>query len=200
MASHVSPPHVGDFPFRSLPLSQPQDFTDYYITHPFILFHPHQLLQFMHQEATRHPNGDGGTGYDYEYWTSVEDDSVSAAEDDYEDTVSEAEAGIEDWMSVAEVGEEDLMIDYDADEEGSMATPQRDEGLPEEVVAGFLNTAAFKKKAAAAGEVCAVCLDDLYEEDRTVGVLGCGHGFHGGCIGEWLRRKNACPLCRAIAL
>lgn len=194
MAAHLLPPRVGDFPFPSLPLSHTQDFSDYFI-HPSILFHPHQLLQFMHHEPTRHPDGDAG----YEYWTSEDEDtvSVSEAEADYE---SAAEAGIEDWMLAAEAGDEDMIIDYDADEEDFMATPaERDEGLPEEVVAGFLNTAACEKKAVAGG-VCAVCLDDLCEEDRRVGVLGCGHGFHDRCIGEWLRRKNACPLCRAIAL
>ncbi|KAL6523122.1 hypothetical protein OROHE_016417 [Orobanche hederae] len=98
-------------------------------------------------------------------------------------------------------GDEDPMVDYDADEEGFVDIPARDKALPAEVVDGFSKTAACEKEEARCDRgVCAVCLDDLYEEDRAVGVLGCGHGFHGGCIGEWLRKKNACPLCRAIAL
>ncbi|KAL3634125.1 hypothetical protein CASFOL_021179 [Castilleja foliolosa] len=49
-------------------------------------------------------------------------------------------------------------------------------------------------KAAAAD--CAVCLDEFYGD---VGVLvNCGHKFHVGCINEWLKEKNNCPLCRAL--
>ncbi|XP_047965341.1 RING finger protein 215-like [Salvia hispanica] len=53
---------------------------------------------------------------------------------------------------------------------------------------------------AADREVCAVCMENLYGEYWTVGVLRCQHRFHSGCIGEWLLRKSACPLCRAIVL
>ncbi|KAL6524365.1 hypothetical protein OROHE_016036 [Orobanche hederae] len=65
-------------------------------------------------------------------------------------------------------------------------------------------------------KVCAVCLEDLVgesssssssssdtkevDEDMIVGVLDCRHEFHVRCIKRWLRRKNACPLCRATAL
>lgn len=48
-------------------------------------------------------------------------------------------------------------------------------------------------------EICSICRDDLYQEDRTVGVLRCRHEFHQDCIGGWLRMKNLCPLCKAAA-
>ncbi|KAL6559451.1 hypothetical protein OROGR_004568 [Orobanche gracilis] len=61
-------------------------------------------------------------------------------------------------------------------------------------------------------KVCSVCLEDLVvesssssdikevDEDMIVGVLDCRHEFHVRCIKQWLRKKNACPLCRATAL
>ena len=27
-------------------------------------------------------------------------------------------------------------------------------------------------------------------------LKGCGHGFHAGCIDEWLKRSRTCPSCR----
>jgi hypothetical protein len=33
-----------------------------------------------------------------------------------------------------------------------------------------------------------------------VKVLNCGHGFHPDCLDEWLFRRNACPLCKRVAI
>ncbi|KAL6493595.1 hypothetical protein OROGR_032374 [Orobanche gracilis] len=50
-------------------------------------------------------------------------------------------------------------------------------------------------------EICAVCLDDLCRDHDEIGVLdNCRHEFHVGCITPWLRKKNICPLCRAVGL
>ncbi|KAL7106164.1 hypothetical protein ACP275_07G094200 [Erythranthe tilingii] len=51
-------------------------------------------------------------------------------------------------------------------------------------------------------EVCAICLDGMcHEKDETsVGILGCGHEYHVCCIKRWLRVKNFCPLCKAVAI
>ncbi|KAL7098965.1 hypothetical protein ACP275_09G052500 [Erythranthe tilingii] len=50
-------------------------------------------------------------------------------------------------------------------------------------------------------EICAICLDGMCQEkDETgVGILGCGHEYHVCCIKQWLRVKNFCPLCKAVA-
>lgn len=41
---------------------------------------------------------------------------------------------------------------------------------------------------------CAVCLEDMGENSRTV---SCGHMFHQKCIDEWMKTLNkTCPLCR----
>ncbi|KAH6814479.1 hypothetical protein C2S51_023497 [Perilla frutescens var. frutescens] len=82
-------------------------------------------------------------------------------------------------------------------------TPQTVNGLSKEVISRFLKTTVIEKPAAADGggdpEVCSVCLD-LYREKQRVGVLGCRHQFHADCIGEWLQKKNVCPLCKAIGI
>lgn len=49
---------------------------------------------------------------------------------------------------------------------------------------------------------CTICLEKIVkyatcpeEEGRT---LNCSHIFHNECIGEWLKYKHNCPLCRAV--
>jgi hypothetical protein len=43
---------------------------------------------------------------------------------------------------------------------------------------------------------CTICFAPLEDGDR-VGALPCFHQFHVDCLKEWLRRRNACPLCQA---
>ncbi|GJN28344.1 hypothetical protein PR202_gb16454 [Eleusine coracana subsp. coracana] len=50
-------------------------------------------------------------------------------------------------------------------------------------------------EAAAAGQNCAVCLEDL-EEGNTLRVMPCSHCFHTRCIYKWLRASCVCPCCR----
>lgn len=44
--------------------------------------------------------------------------------------------------------------------------------------------------------LCAICLEDLNDEDIVRGLL-CGHVFHRVCIDPWLtHRKGYCPTCK----
>ncbi|PWZ25095.1 E3 ubiquitin-protein ligase ZNRF3 [Zea mays] len=44
---------------------------------------------------------------------------------------------------------------------------------------------------------CAICLED-FQDGVEVAVMACSgqHEFHSGCIANWLRRSNTCPMCR----
>lgn len=41
---------------------------------------------------------------------------------------------------------------------------------------------------------CAICLDDV--EDNSLKTK-CNHLFHKGCIQDWIKKHNNCPMCRA---
>lgn len=40
------------------------------------------------------------------------------------------------------------------------------------------------------------CINGL--DGNTSGVVKtrCGHFFHKDCLGDWMRRKDECPMCR----
>ena len=42
---------------------------------------------------------------------------------------------------------------------------------------------------------CAICISDFAPDEELV-TLPCRHCFHAGCAAQWLRRSDACPLCR----
>ena len=59
--------------------------------------------------------------------------------------------------------------------------------------------------------MCAICtehlseneLGDIYAVDSinekySSEPINCGHKFHKGCIGEWFKSHNNCPLCKSI--
>ncbi|KAF9613827.1 hypothetical protein IFM89_011996 [Coptis chinensis] len=46
---------------------------------------------------------------------------------------------------------------------------------------------------------CIICQEDYIEEDE-LGTLNCRHDFHHGCIRQWLRCKNVCPVCKLTGL
>ncbi|CAN6337898.1 unnamed protein product [Urochloa humidicola] len=50
---------------------------------------------------------------------------------------------------------------------------------------------------AAAESECAVCIVELRDGEPARRLPRCGHQFHAGCVGEWLRLHDTCPLCRA---
>ncbi|CAL5060278.1 unnamed protein product [Urochloa decumbens] len=46
---------------------------------------------------------------------------------------------------------------------------------------------------------CSICQEE-YKEGEEVGRLPCEHRYHVCCIGQWLRQKNWCPVCKASAV
>ncbi|CAN6243060.1 unnamed protein product [Urochloa humidicola] len=46
---------------------------------------------------------------------------------------------------------------------------------------------------------CSICQEE-YKKGEEVGRLPCEHRYHVCCIGEWLRQKNWCPVCKASAV
>jgi len=47
------------------------------------------------------------------------------------------------------------------------------------------------------GPECAVCLDDITEEESARVIPGCNHAFHLECADTWLSKQPICPVCRA---
>ncbi|XP_023002307.1 E3 ubiquitin-protein ligase MBR2-like [Cucurbita maxima] len=46
------------------------------------------------------------------------------------------------------------------------------------------------------GIKCCICQEE-YSNGDEVGTLRCEHTYHEGCIQQWLRLKNWCPICKA---
>ncbi len=44
---------------------------------------------------------------------------------------------------------------------------------------------------------CTICLNNYMIHDK-ISYLSCLHFFHNGCIKEWLKISNKCPLCKNI--
>ena len=50
--------------------------------------------------------------------------------------------------------------------------------------------------AAAGGEQCPVCLEDVEAGEMVRQLPACRHLFHADCVDAWLRAHRTCPLCR----
>ncbi|KAF3348846.1 ABC transporter G family member 21 [Verticillium dahliae VDG2] len=64
---------------------------------------------------------------------------------------------------------------------------------------GAARLPALSRRAAyilASQRKCTLCLEPM----RDPAATGCGHVFCWSCIGDWVREKPECPLCRREAL
>ncbi|KAK1443374.1 hypothetical protein BgAZ_202500 [Babesia gibsoni] len=57
-----------------------------------------------------------------------------------------------------------------------------------------LPSCLYKDTSNLKSTTCGICLDEFDQED-TLRVLNCRHGFHAICIDAWLSRSRSCPLC-----
>ncbi|ORM40905.1 RING-H2 finger protein ATL11 [Babesia sp. Xinjiang] len=71
-------------------------------------------------------------------------------------------------------------------------------GLPDDIISQFPVTdfdAAAAETWNEDAKQCSICLD-AYEQDQLIRRLACTHGYHKGCIDEWLSRSTVCPICK----
>ncbi|KQJ88078.1 probable E3 ubiquitin-protein ligase RHY1A [Brachypodium distachyon] len=47
-------------------------------------------------------------------------------------------------------------------------------------------------------DVCAVCLDEVWERRQRVTRLPCSHRYHSDCVLPWLAIQPDCPCCRTV--
>ncbi|KAI9125358.1 hypothetical protein K1719_003974 [Acacia pycnantha] len=47
------------------------------------------------------------------------------------------------------------------------------------------------------GSECAVCLNEIENEQPAQLVPDCNHEFHVECVDAWLSKHPLCPVCRA---
>ncbi|KAK1264841.1 RING-H2 finger protein ATL72 [Acorus gramineus] len=50
------------------------------------------------------------------------------------------------------------------------------------------------------GTECPICLGEFHEGEKLRVLPECNHGFHVGCIDEWLAGRSSCPMCRHSVL
>ncbi|MCE3214984.1 hypothetical protein HAX54_000491 [Datura stramonium] len=63
------------------------------------------------------------------------------------------------------------------------------------VLLGYFNTRIHVDKSDDE-EICVIC-QAKFENEDTIGTLGCGHEYHAECINQWMLRKKNCPMCGA---
>lgn len=86
-----------------------------------------------------------------------------------------------------------------ASEKGAHAAVRnsQDEQNAEDEDADPILTAMLPDYDAQPGDACAICIDNLDDDDEVRG-LTCGHAFHAACLDPWLTgRRACCPLCKA---
>ncbi|XP_010529688.1 PREDICTED: RING-H2 finger protein ATL79-like [Tarenaya hassleriana] len=55
-------------------------------------------------------------------------------------------------------------------------------------------------KLAGAERECTICLSKFEEGEEVKVLTRCNHGFHVGCIQQWLSSRFSCPVCRSLVL
>ena len=120
----------------------------------------------------------------------IQQSRAAQGSDDYEESDANEEeeedhGGYDDVYMIDDYDDYDASDDDDKDEEDSV--PARViEALPRRTFMRITRQAA----------PCAICLDEPTTE-LTLVRLPCRHEFCEPCIIGWLKRKNACPQCRA---
>lgn len=46
---------------------------------------------------------------------------------------------------------------------------------------------------------CSICQEDYIKGDEIGELVACQHAYHVGCVDQWLRLKNWCPICKTAA-
>lgn len=70
-------------------------------------------------------------------------------------------------------------------------------GLAEEKIVQYIRK--FKLSTTDKGWRCTICQGG-HKVDDEIGKLECGHYHHIECIKKWLMHKNACPICKIVAV
>ncbi|KAI3773763.1 hypothetical protein L1987_48295 [Smallanthus sonchifolius] len=70
-------------------------------------------------------------------------------------------------------------------------------GLTEETISKHIRQKQYVVETGQPdSEPCCICQEE-YKDGDDLGTLDCGHGFHHGCIKQWLQQKNLCPICKS---
>ncbi|KAI3905334.1 hypothetical protein MKX01_040025 [Papaver californicum] len=77
-------------------------------------------------------------------------------------------------------------------------------GLSKETISRYLKTRFHTTSANSSmeeeeTEICSICQDG-YENKDKIGTLDWQHGYHEGCITQWLIQMNVCPICKRQSL
>ena len=124
---------------------------------------------------------------DYDESDNNEEDhgSDDNESDDYDE---EDHGGYDD---VYMIDASDDYDDYDASDDNDK---DEEDSVPARVIEALPRRTFMRVTRQAAP--CAICLDEP-TTDLTLVRLPCRHEFCEPCISGWLKRKNACPQCRA---
>lgn len=66
-------------------------------------------------------------------------------------------------------------------------------GADEQLIASIPTTRV--EKDTPTDEKCCICLESFKKSDKCK-TLPCMHGFHAGCVDQWLRTNASCPMCK----